>query len=244
MRNCRIHHQRTVSGAPGTRWLGFYFHEGNNIVLENNDIYNNPGGGGQFYPGPLNGVIFRGNRVHHNNTIQTGTSSVGGVEIAEASGFRITNVQIYNNLFYNNNTAGAGLSPGLQIHASSSVQAWNNTAYGNKDYGIIIWYDASNTVVRNNIAYGNGSGGILDQGSATVRDHNLESNPNFVNPAAFDFNLQAGSSAVDAGVTLSQVATDIRMTPRPQAAAYDIGAYEAGTSSSSAPAPPVNLRVR
>jgi parallel beta-helix repeat protein len=236
-----------VSGVPGTRWYGFYFHEGDNIVFENNDIYNNPGGGIQFYPGPTNGVVLRGNRVHNNNTIQGGTSNLGGVLIYQGSGFRITNVQIYNNLFYNNNTTGAGISPGVSVSgvSVSGVKIWNNTAYGNKDYGIVIWSDASNAVVQNNIVYGNGGGGILDQGSATVKTNNLETNPSFVSPGAFDFRLQSSSPAIDAGMTLSAVSQDFSLVRRPQGSAYDIGAYEfSSNQASAAPAPPTNLMVR
>ena len=52
--------------------------------------------------------------------------------------------------------------------------------------------------------------------------------------ADFDFHLRAGSPAIDKGITLAEVITDIESTPRPQGAGFDIGAYE----YSSAPPPP------
>ena len=49
----------------------------------------------------------------------------------------------------------------------------------------------------------------------------------FVNAAAKDFRLAAGSPAIDAGANLgADVATDIDGTSRPQRLAYDIGCYE------------------
>jgi hypothetical protein len=38
--------------------------------------------------------------------------------------------------------------------------------------------------------------------------------------------VQAGSPAIDTGVTLAVVTTDIEGTSRPQGSSYDIGAYE------------------
>jgi hypothetical protein len=48
----------------------------------------------------------------------------------------------------------------------------------------------------------------------------------FVNAAANDYRLAAGSVAIDAGVAIAGVATDRLGTRRPQGYAYDVGAYE------------------
>src|SRR5881396_3521599 len=56
---------------------------------------------------------------------------------------------------------------------------------------------------------------------------NIENtDPQFVNPSALDFRLQAGSPAVDAGTILSIVLGDFLGIIRPQGAGYDIGAFE------------------
>src|SRR5881396_3067110 len=56
---------------------------------------------------------------------------------------------------------------------------------------------------------------------------NIENtDPQFVNPSALDFRLQAGSPAIDAGVTLSYVSSDVLGVSRPQGVADDIGAFE------------------
>src|SRR5262249_16944847 len=119
---------------------------------------------------------------------------------------------------------------------------YNNTVYGNGSWGI---YVNRNAVIRNNIAYNNS---LNQDGSADIGGFNLSGsvisnnlcgqtnsapgacavvgNPNFIDSATGDFHLQGGSPAIDAGVTLIQAATDIVGTPRPQGAAYDIGAFE------------------
>src|SRR2546429_5614567 len=96
--------------------------------------------------------------------------------------------------------------------------------------------------IQNNIFYQPGQNvGISGTTSGAHIDHNLSTgtvggggigsnientDPQFVNPSALDFRLQAGSPAIDAGVTLSYVSSDVLGVSRPQGAADDIGAFE------------------
>ena len=48
----------------------------------------------------------------------------------------------------------------------------------------------------------------------------------FVNAAQHDYQLSAGSAAIDVGVAIAEVATDRGGFARPQGAAYDVGAFE------------------
>ncbi|HMR67218.1 MAG TPA: choice-of-anchor Q domain-containing protein, partial [Anaerolineae bacterium] len=48
----------------------------------------------------------------------------------------------------------------------------------------------------------------------------------FVNTEGRDYQLKVGSALIDAGVLLADVNSDRNGTPRPQAAAFDVGAYE------------------
>jgi hypothetical protein len=228
-----------LSGLSGERWYGIYYHHGNNGLIEGNNIYNNPGGGLQLYPGPTSGLRVRNNRIHDNNTLTA--SPVGGIIVAN----EVMGTEISNNLIYRNGSAAVhGPSPGIEVqYGPKDTKIWNNTVYGNAGEGILIsTADATNSVVQNNVVYGNARTQIHNVGAGTVIDHNLTSNPSFVNPAASDFNLQSGSLAIDAGVTLSNVTVDFNKRSRPQGLTYDIGAYEVG--SSSAPLPPRNLSVR
>jgi hypothetical protein len=49
----------------------------------------------------------------------------------------------------------------------------------------------------------------------------------FVDPAHQNYQLKAASPAIDAGLYLLDVKTDILGVTRPQGLAYDIGSYEA-----------------
>lgn len=73
----------------------------------------------------------------------------------------------------------------------------------------------------------------------TVSGTLADANPEFQGAG---FELQETSPAIDAGLTLAAVTTDVNGTSRPQGDAYEIGAYE---FTPSPPNPPVNrFRIR
>jgi hypothetical protein len=123
---------------------------------------------------------------------------------------------VYNNLFYQNRNNG------IEVYGGTNFID-NNTIYGNGQAGIRGLRDGD--IVCNNIIYGNGEGPYANEGSPTL-SNNLTSNPSFVNASAGDFHLQAGSAAIDRGMTLANVRTDLEEHRRPQGGGYDIGAYE------------------
>ena len=152
------------------------------------------------------------------------------------------NVIIRNNVFYN-------MVHGWDVHRYGStcdqVYVVNNTfAYPNpnRDGHIILASTTTNLYIENNIFYLPGQNiGISGTTSGAHIDHNLSTaavggggigsnientDPQFVNPSALDFRLQAGSPAVDAGTILSIVLGDVLGIIRPQGAGYDIGAFE------------------
>jgi len=226
--NCKIHHQGL---ADGKRWYGIYFHNGANGVIEGNEIYNNSGGGIHAYPGTISNLIIRGNRIYNNNTVAT--SSVEGIIVFRGSinGVlqTITGVQIYNNAVYKNSVYG-GTSGGIRVsNGPAGTKIWNNTVYANKGWGINIQTGTSkptNTVVQNNIVFANTLGQIANTGISSILNYNLTTDPRFVHASASDFNLQMSSPAINKGVILSLVKTDIRSVPRPKGSTHDIGAYE------------------
>ena len=165
------------------------------------------------------------------------------------------NVVIRNNVFYNF-TRGWAIQRydggGTVVHGLAIV---NNTFVGanpNKVGQIILATATTNLLIANNIFYQPNTAGIwLDaSGLSGAISHNLafgapvtysdglvnallsvlgslpNVNPLFLNLTANDFRLQAGSPAINAGTTLSNVPNDFRGTLRPPGPAFDVGAYE------------------
>ena len=246
VQNCKLHDQVSTLGTSGTYHYGIYLSDGNNILIEGSDFYNNAGGGMQIYPGPLSKVVIRNNKFHDNNTKTT--IHIGGLIVMSAKG-NISDVTIYNNLLYNNGSAPtSGDAPGLRVEAASSttttgVKVWNNTIYNNKGYGIKIGSGVS-IAAQNNIIFENTKGEILNLGSGSLINHNLTTDPKFVKAEAFDFRLQANSRAIDEGIDLGEVATDFKNLPRPQGMAYDIGALEGNGSDIKSISTPQKLSIR
>src|SRR5205823_1021253 len=106
--------------------------------------------------------------------------------------------------------------------------------------------------IQNNIFYQPGQNvGISGTTSSAHIDHNLSTgtvggggigsnientDPQFVNPSALDFRLQAGSPAIDAGVTLSYVSSDVLGVSRPQGAGPSGPATRSGCGAGPIPA--------
>ncbi|MCK4553185.1 right-handed parallel beta-helix repeat-containing protein, partial [Candidatus Pacearchaeota archaeon] len=180
------------------------------------------------------------NIVHH---------CIAGIDLASEAGGLLENVNIYNNLFYDNEECGIrfGDWSSAREHPVKNIKVINNNLYNN---GLGIWgggiaidnSDAEDIVIRNNIVSQNADFQILVSVSIpnlTV-DHNLiddyrgywgeiygddyvEGDPLFVNPSEADFHLQADSPAIDNG-------TDVGLTSdfegNPIVGLPDIGAYE------------------
>lgn len=167
------------------------------------------------------------NRVHDNvgsEGINIGKEEPGGIG---------DNIQVYNNIVYNNGRNGILLfkhpdDDGLNM---SDVTIINNTTYnngleaGNSSGGVKIDYPtAVGVVVRNNIAFRNQNFQI-DTDAGTV-DFNLTTDPSFVNAAAGDFHVRSSSAAIDSGSSSLAPSADFDDVSRPQGSAFDIGAYE------------------
>lgn len=161
-----------------------------------------------------------------------------------------TNVIVRNNVFYN---IARGWAIQLYPDVLDQIDIVNNTfAFPNphEDGHIIVAATLTNAVIANNIFYQPMTAGVFFDGGTTTNvtvennlttggtaaegngagvtlSNNLDNtDPKFVNVSVFNFALQAGSPAIDAGVTLSYVTNDFLGTSRPQGAAYDIGAFE------------------
>src|SRR5207249_12263130 len=130
--------------------------------------------------------------------------------------------RVYDNLIYGN-WSGIQISTGSP---TTNAKVYNNTIYGNINWGIDLESGSSGAVIKNNIIYQNPTA-ITNSGSFTILSNNLTTDPNFVNASASDFRLRSGSPAIDIGVDLSSegVTTDFAGRTRPQGSGFDIGAY-------------------
>ncbi|MGI5133117.1 right-handed parallel beta-helix repeat-containing protein [Pseudonocardia sp. CA-107938] len=157
---------------------------------------------------------------------------------AEASG-RTTNVTIFNNLITDGLNGGIGYwtpagNPGVFV----DTKILNNTVVDNPGGGLKVirgGFEGIN-LIRNNIFAGNGPGDLIGDTSKFVIDHNLfltkpgataASDPQlFVNRAAKDLRLAAGSPALGTGVADQAPAFDISGAPRPAGGSTDLGAFQ------------------
>jgi hypothetical protein len=214
--NLHVHHNGNGTCFGDGLCHGLYT-KGPNLIVDGGEWHDHYEGYAlHFYDAPQN-ITVRNARIYNNIARTYG----GGM-------FSRNAVKVYNNLFYRN-TLGIW-------HPSSQGEFYNNTFYDLPQFGILL---SGGNVVRNNIFY---KASIQQNGPNTI-SNTLTFNPNFVNAGAGDFHLQAGSPAIDAGMTVSGVTTDFDKRPRPQGGPSAIGAYE---YTGSAPRPlsaPTNRRL-
>jgi predicted outer membrane repeat protein len=245
-------------GADGIRISGFVFSFGNtpfggavmalplsrfiieDCLFEGNSA--NLGGGlySKNAAGAINSCAFAGNTAIKS----------GGAVYAESSVLSITNC------IFSENTAGAS---GSSISGGGAVFIWgagatianctfynNSTLYAANGGGAIHNFLAA-TVISNSILWGNtaviGPQVYNNMSTAATIHHcdidqpgfesgngNIRRDPQWANPEAGDFRLQAGSPCIDAGTpdALGLPELDFEGGPRVSGAAVDIGACEFG----------------
>lgn len=242
-------HDAQSDCVVGRRHYGFYVQKNTtNIVVQDHEIYNMPGGGVQVYPGPANGVTIRRNRIHHNSWCTS--TPQGGITVfrdTSTSG-PITNVKIYDNLIYKQADPTGGTGHGIRVGGDiTGVEAYHNTVIGNQNnsssgaaaYGIMTTTAACATgtcsptgfVVKNNLVLGNEGGQI---NTAIGSGHDVSDNITtgttadyFVDAANDDYRLKQGTNAArNAGVSVGT-------RPAPVGSGSDVGAYEQGEIASA-----------
>jgi hypothetical protein len=171
------------------------------------------------------------------------------------------NVDIINNLFYNNNrgwsviVGSRGLTENWLIsnntfahpnpnrcgqilveHSTSGVLIQNNIFYEPNQNAINIYKPpAQNDVtVRNNLLFPE-VGMFCDAvpSGYVVHDNLYNKDPLIADPSRADFHLTSDSPAVDVGRGEKAPAVDIDGTARPQGTGVDIGAFEYGSGVQS-----------
>jgi predicted outer membrane repeat protein len=192
----------TAGGDGGglLQWNGVYTVTVTNARFERN---RSTGQGG--------GVSASGS-VDAANTLFAGNQAGGGGAAIRLSGGRLRHVTIAHP------TQGSG--PAIRMasgtaNITDTIIAGYTVGISQTGGTLYADYDLFSTTTPTQT-----SGGTMNWGS-----HNLNSNPQFVNPASGDYHLAASSPAIDAG-TNAGVTTDLDGIVRPQGRGYDIGAYE------------------
>jgi hypothetical protein len=173
-----------------------------NNVIHSNKAYGIQVAGYPHKPDDQPGVEFSGARrwLISHNTIAFQRNRAGIVVWQSDA----TDCIIQNNIFYKNSVALGG----------GSVQ------------GIDFVGPGGGHVIRNNLFFAPARSSI-GEGRQHAASNNLEqTDPRFVDAERFDFQIQKGSPAVDAGSAEEAVSTDFDGRKRPQNKGYDIGAFE------------------
>ena len=173
-------------------------------IVRNNLLYDNHATGIAIFQQD-GGVCSRDNRVL-NNTVLNESDGRWAITLSHTS---CVNNKLFNNILYTAHSF------------RGSIELPDDTIAGfESDYNIVMnrfSVDDGNSVITLNAWQALG----YDTHSLIINFSQL-----FVNMGADDYHLVEGSQAIDKGVTLPDVPTDLDGRPRPAGSAFDIGAYE------------------
>lgn len=228
-----------------------------NSTVENNYIHN-VNSSAIFVSGPENDGTQRGadNVIIRNNILTTQDNN--GIIRLYKKGAK--NIKIYGNLIHDNNITG-----GFNLGGNSGtldLLVYNNTFYNTfVDLGShssnVSTFEFKNNIIqyssnqlRNATAIKSQANNLLVSSNPGFKDPNSKPT-GFVGTYGVDLrpnteglSLNVGSSAIDGGTTLANSYNQsINSMLRPQGSAWDIGAYEFNTETTSYLSPPSNLRI-
>ncbi|THC38125.1 choice-of-anchor Q domain-containing protein [Massilia sp. Mn16-1_5] len=209
-----------------------------NVTIRNSLFMRAAGSAIQSYHTPASSNIKIYNNVMIGGTLKCSASKTNscsatatqhwGVMISDAKATQIYNNTIYgmqygmdfnygtvstgpytvqNNLIVNSTVAGIRVT---SIYAPYFKSDYNGF-YGNRSD--IDWKGSTMTAAQ-------------FASSTTNERHAVRTNPMFVNAAAGDFHLNAGSPMIDKGLAMTLFKTDKDGVARPTGLGFDIGAYE------------------
>ena len=189
-------------------------------------------------------IIIRQSDLHGNSAPEG--AAVGGAD------YWVGGYWLENSLIYGNTGGYAIQSQGNRTEGGYTIDMANCTVVGNTGGGVRAGYMEGTAAipmrVRNSIIADNGGYGIyvvdvtdgyifgyndlynntLGNYFGGVADANsLSANPLFMNPALNNYRLLLGSPAIDSGMTIAGITTDLQGWWRPLGQGFEMGAYEA-----------------
>ena len=167
------------------------------------------------------GVVLGGNgNLVSNNVIYDESPSASSYGIYIFGSNYTSEQKVFNNTIYQKGT-------GIYIYRQGTATIKNNSILNSITFGLNVdnYYNVSAPTIDYNNIYGSVSKNYATH-LLSLGIHNLSVNPQFANQLTYDFHLNSTSPIIDAGVTLSEVATDAEGINKPRGNAYDIGAYE------------------
>src|ERR1700722_5444494 len=157
------------SGNANLDGNGIAIWNGNHVTIENNTVYNEPGGGiyteGADYVQILNNVVH--DNAHWsafgNSGISISTSANSdtnaGVHDVVSGNLVFGNAQLVPTTGGNTVTDGEGIILDTNPGYTGEILVENNTVYGNGSSGIES-FDTNNAVITSNTVYGNDTGNV------------------------------------------------------------------------------------
>jgi parallel beta-helix repeat protein len=236
----KVHHIEVDCSDMGGAGITTNNNSAHDITIDSNLIYDIgwPDGGSPKCPVSTvqaDGIITEtigANMVYTNNIIYH-VSGGWGMGLGGRSGQNAAPITVSNNLVFENSNGGIIITNGADYSTVTNNIVLNNGVVAAQCGIHTIWAADNHILEANNDVYGNAGGDYCSNGQP-IQQNNISVNPasgnTFVNwkaDGSGDYHQKAGSPTINNGTSSTGAPpVDFDGKPRPQGAAYDIGAYE------------------